>query len=432
MKKVSALFALLFILIVSDVQSQTIFDNSSPGINYQMVVRDANGDPISNSAIVLTISFKGGVSNTVQYSETHAVNTDEFGLVNVVLGNGSPVSPYNAATFDNMNWTQYPVSMDVNLNSGGNFFLGNFALQSVPYSFFAEEADHAIDANFATTAGSVNMGLNALNDVTLTNSQNNQVLVYSGGQWINSAPFWSQANPGIMINSSAYTTRVAVTNLSNQSHNPTGLFSVNNEATAANSVQTVASFSAFTTGAPSNGLGAGIALCSEADNGGVTTNSQVSGIVEDMSLSTGAFQVSVRDQNGNLNPYLRLNSNGFLGIGTNAPTSNLQVHGNNFGISQLKISNNLTGLSGGANLLMNDLDFYVQNTHTGYFHLGTNWQTQITMAPSGNIGMGTSTPQANLHVHDETGVPVLQLTDNNTGTTINDGVKMSTPQMPTS
>jgi hypothetical protein len=408
------------------LRSQTIFDNAAPGINYQMVVRDESGDPLSNSAIVLTISFKGGSGNTIQYSETHSLNTDEFGLVNVVLGNGSPVSPYTASTFDNLNWVQHPMSMDVNLSSGGNFFLGNFALQAVPYSFFSEEAKHAVDANFATSAGSVTMGLNALTDVTISNPQNNQTLMYTGGQWVNVSPFWVQSNPGVMSNSASYNTRIALTNLSNQAHTPAGLLSVNFESANTNSVQEVAALATHSTGTPTAGLGSGLSFYVESDNGASATVAQIAGLYEDNQVNVGAFQVSVRGNDGNLNRHLKLTSAGNLSIGTPNPNANLHLHGNSFGIAEFLMTNDYTGANstGGLRMLLNDNDFSIQNKESGKFTLGTNNNPQIFMQANGFVGIGIPSPSAHLHLSTDSGVPIFQISDPNSGSGINDGLKM--------
>ncbi len=389
-----------------------------------MIVRDQNGDPIANSAIILTITFKSAVNNSVLYSENHAINTDEFGLVNVVLGHGNPIGPYTSNTFDSMDWTEFPITMDVHLNSGGNFFLGNFDLQSVPYSFFSEGSKHSFESDFATTAGAVTMGLNALTDATITNPQNNQVLTYSGGQWINTAPFWFQSNTGVMTNSASYNTRVAITNLANQAHTPAGLLSVNFESSSTNAIQQVAALASHSTGIPTSGFGSGLSFYAKSNNGGSSHLAQISGLFDNDDPEGGAFQVSVRGNDGNLNNYLKLTSTGRLGIGTSSPGANLHVHGNNFEISQIRMTNNNSGLNGGVSMLLNDNDFSILNTASSSFTLGTNNSPQIYMSPNGFVGVGAQFPSAHLHLSTPTGVPIFQITDPNTGSGVDDGIKM--------
>ena len=60
---------------------------------YQSVVRDNTGEILSNQSVSFRISIhNGSAGGTVVYQETHAVFTNEFGLANLEIGNGIPVS----------------------------------------------------------------------------------------------------------------------------------------------------------------------------------------------------------------------------------------------------------------------------------------------------------------------------------------------------
>jgi hypothetical protein len=108
------------------------------------VARNAVGDPIATSTIGIQITIlKTSPTGASQYSENHFVNTDAFGLFNLVIGAGA-VQSGNMATIDWSNDTYYlKVGMDA---TGGSSFvtMGTTQLLSVPYALYAK------------TAGSVN------------------------------------------------------------------------------------------------------------------------------------------------------------------------------------------------------------------------------------------------------------------------------------
>lgn len=102
------------------------------GINYQAVVRDAGGLVMANQSV--TADFKilqTSATGTVVYEETHAPTTNEFGLINVVIGEGSVVT----GTFDAINWGSDIYFLDITLN-GTN--VGTVEFKWVPYALHAK------------------------------------------------------------------------------------------------------------------------------------------------------------------------------------------------------------------------------------------------------------------------------------------------------
>jgi hypothetical protein len=68
------------------VLSGTVFAQIPQAIKYQAVARDTNGAVIASQNISLKISILGdSVTGVVEYSETHSVMTNSFGLVNVAI-----------------------------------------------------------------------------------------------------------------------------------------------------------------------------------------------------------------------------------------------------------------------------------------------------------------------------------------------------------
>ena len=84
MKKLSILFFALVALL------QFAVAQVPQGINYQTVVRNTNGNPVTNQAVAFRISVleDNALGNTV-YTEEHSLTTNAFGLVNFVIGSGN-------------------------------------------------------------------------------------------------------------------------------------------------------------------------------------------------------------------------------------------------------------------------------------------------------------------------------------------------------
>jgi hypothetical protein len=139
MKRISLL--LVFCVVLLSIAHAQVPPNA---FNYSAVARNAAGDPIATSTIGIQITIlKTSPTGASQYSENHFVNTDAFGLFNLVIGAGAAQSG-NMATIDWSNDTYYlKVGMDA---AGGSSFvtMGTTQLLSVPYALYAK------------TAGSVN------------------------------------------------------------------------------------------------------------------------------------------------------------------------------------------------------------------------------------------------------------------------------------
>jgi len=106
------------------------------GINYQAVVRQANGDVVNNQTVSLRISILAALPPAV-YVETHAPTTNSFGLVNVVIGNGAATQ----GAFSTINWGNSPyfIQLEIDVLGGSNYaMMGTQQLMSVPYALYAE------------------------------------------------------------------------------------------------------------------------------------------------------------------------------------------------------------------------------------------------------------------------------------------------------
>ncbi|MCB9232892.1 MAG: hypothetical protein H6581_14565 [Bacteroidia bacterium] len=182
MRKLFGLFLTFFLLSLS------LYAQVPQAINYQAVARDPQGSALINTNIGIRISILSGSSTgPVEYAETHTVTSNQFGLMNLRVGNGFPVM----GTFANVNWSNANqwMKVDMDPNGGTNYItMGTAPLVSVPFALYAD------------SAGSVAMGLGDLVDVDLTGLQPGQVLQYNGTMWVpSSGPNFYYPGSGIAI-----------------------------------------------------------------------------------------------------------------------------------------------------------------------------------------------------------------------------------------
>lgn len=130
------------------------------GFTYQAIIRDNNGNPMSNKQVNIRISIlDNDISGNTIYQETNAVSTNEFGLLNLIIGEGNPtIGDFNGISWKNSNY--FKVELDAD-NTGNYDLLGINKLQSVPYAFFAEKSNKS---TYADTAFYVN---NVIGDKTI-------------------------------------------------------------------------------------------------------------------------------------------------------------------------------------------------------------------------------------------------------------------------
>jgi uncharacterized protein (TIGR02145 family) len=136
MKNITLHSTLCFLLLTLVGNAQT----PPNAFNYSAVARNAAGQPIATTTIGIQVTIlKTSPTGASQYSENHFVNTDAYGLFNLVIGAGA-VQSGSMATIDWSNDNYYlKVGMDA---AGGTNFLtmGTTQLLSVPYALYAKSA----------------------------------------------------------------------------------------------------------------------------------------------------------------------------------------------------------------------------------------------------------------------------------------------------
>jgi uncharacterized protein (TIGR02145 family) len=104
---------------------------------YQAVARDNAGNVISDQAVSFRISIlRDSVAGSQVYKELHSVTTNQFGLVNLDVGNGAAVF----GSFGSIPWHigSYFLKLEMDTAGGNNYqFIGTSQLLSVPYAINA-------------------------------------------------------------------------------------------------------------------------------------------------------------------------------------------------------------------------------------------------------------------------------------------------------
>lgn len=120
-------------------------------MNYQGIARDINGTPLTDRNLSLRISIQDADLNDL-YVETHSTTTNNFGLYNLVIGTGTPIS----GNIANINWANGSKFIKVEMDpEGGDHYksLGTTELLSVPYALYAASAPNSSGGNPTGPAG---------------------------------------------------------------------------------------------------------------------------------------------------------------------------------------------------------------------------------------------------------------------------------------
>lgn len=140
---------LLFILSLSF--SSVLFAQERNGITYQALIVDPSGEflpgadnnysPLKNTSVCLQFHIIDS-TNSYEYSEQHTVTTDNFGMVNLVIGTGSAIG---GVGWENVSWSASAKSLKVDVDKTGSCSsfeeLSNQPLTSVPFALYSPGSD---------------------------------------------------------------------------------------------------------------------------------------------------------------------------------------------------------------------------------------------------------------------------------------------------
>ena len=144
MKRIFTLLALVALTLSVLAQSPDL-------MSYQAVLRDAQDHLLQNQAVAVQISILQGAPNgTAVYTEVHSLNTNDNGLISLMIGDG-----VTSDDFSTIDWGSGPYYLKTETDpaGGSNYTITSTTqLVSVPYAKYADEAGNAFSGNYGDLA----------------------------------------------------------------------------------------------------------------------------------------------------------------------------------------------------------------------------------------------------------------------------------------
>ena len=160
--------------------------SQTSGITYQALILNPSGEqlpgvnnsnaPLVNKYICLRFSIIDHNSQ-FEYMETIQTTTDEFGMVNLIIGTGEQIGGY-AASFSNILWNTNPKKLKVDISTTGicSYYteISNQPFTAVPFALFAlnSESTAELTALQATVAANATAATTAIAAVQADVNQN--------------------------------------------------------------------------------------------------------------------------------------------------------------------------------------------------------------------------------------------------------------------
>jgi len=168
--------SILFFLFLFTIR---VHAQSPQSFKYQAVVRDNSKAVISNQVVSIKASIlKNNENGSVIYSETHSVQTNQFGTVSLDIGKGIVES----GIFKSIEWgsDNFFLKIEIDLTGGTSYeFMGTSQLLSVPYSLHSVTSEKL--ENFSDeqrdTMTNIPIGKN------IFNTSSKKINYYDGTHW---------------------------------------------------------------------------------------------------------------------------------------------------------------------------------------------------------------------------------------------------------
>jgi hypothetical protein len=132
MNKLFLLAISILVLTIIQLFTSNLLAQAPQAFKYQSIVRNNSGSPMESVEISIRASVReGSASGITLYQETHAVTTNQFGLINLEIGNG--VS--QGVDFSTIVWGIGSKWMEIEADFGKGFVsMGTSQLLSVPFA----------------------------------------------------------------------------------------------------------------------------------------------------------------------------------------------------------------------------------------------------------------------------------------------------------
>ena len=438
-------YALSFLVFFFSLLAQA---QAPDGINYQAVAHDTDGNPIANQSIDVRLGILATSANgLLEHEETHQVTTNEYGLFTLIIGGGTNTGNGSLPSFASVNWGINAKFLQVEVNAGNGYeLIGTMQFMSVPYALYAETAgssgalspgngiditggvvtntgdiDPSDDITNNSTAGGdlngtyPNPTVDKLQGVPLSTTAPNigDVLTFDGTDWVPSTSGGSTDNDWTIINSDMHSTvpggvgvgtTTPITKLHVEDAGPVPFLIRSSSSTAAQMVESTAPNGSAATLYASGGDTLAIGLDAGSDVIYFLSNLPMSEVymeADTMIVSNGQGNGSsalIVDGQVGANDVLAGNSLRLLN-GSGNPNWVLADDGT--GIAQWTDPNSII-TSSTDKIQDGDGDTWVtteQNPDEDYVRIFTNNTERLTVKPTGNVGIGTVTPNHQLEVN---------------------------------
>jgi hypothetical protein len=320
-----------------------LFAQTPQSFKYQAVARDNGGSLLMNQPVTFRISIlQGSAGGASVYAETHPVTTNNFGLANLNIGGGTPVS----GNFTTIVWGSNTYYIKVELDPlGGSAYqlMGTSQLLSVPYALYAKNSGDGVGTG---TSG--------------------QTLHHNGTSWTGSSTLY---NNGTNVGIGTYT--------------PLAKLHVLEKLSSGNNIGDVLDISRGTTGTPANGIGSGLVFRNQVSNNGYAISGRIASVMENVDVSYGTsagMLFQTRNANSTMNDAIYIDSQGKVGIGYNTPLGKLHV------VGDLQINSSESSVALFTNALASGEAGLFQNYYAGNA-TGLKAGMNSTSAGSGSYGI---------------------------------------------
>jgi hypothetical protein len=133
----------LIFLSLSLTISVSLFAQTPSAFKYQTVCRDASGVILPNQMLGFRLSLlQGSPNGPAVFSETHSTVSNDFGVVNLNVGQGNSVQ----GNIQNLDWINNSYFLKVEFDPAGQsnyLFMGSSQIMAVPYALNAQHAKQA-------------------------------------------------------------------------------------------------------------------------------------------------------------------------------------------------------------------------------------------------------------------------------------------------